>query len=85
MQVGNAVDILEGIAKFHTIEGLWSHQETWNGWTYERDKLIKRWCKSLQNPWHEPNQNGVVRGLDDRNGWASRWYHQLNLTLVNKP
>lgn len=85
IKVGNAVDVLEGIRKFHTIESLWSHQETWNGWTYERDKAVKRWCKSQNVPWHEPVQNGVVRRLDDRNGWAARWYHQMTLTLIDKP
>ena len=36
-------------------------------------------------PWHEPVQNGVVRRLDDRDGWAARWYHQMKKPLINKP
>lgn len=83
--VGNAVNILEGIGKYHTIEGLWSHQETWNGWTYKRDKAVKRWCKSLNVPWHEPPQNDVVRGLYDCNAWAARWYHQMTIPLIDRP
>ena len=41
IKVGNAVDVLEELHKCHSIEGLWSHQETWNGWTYERDRAVK--------------------------------------------
>lgn len=85
IKVGNAVNVLEGIRKCHTIESLWSHQETWNGWTYERDKAVRSWCKSLNVPWREPPQNGVVRGLDDRNGWAASWYHQMTIPLIDKP
>ena len=85
IKVGNAVDVLEELHECHSIESLWSHQETWNGWTYARDKAVKRWCKSLNVPWNEPPQNGVVRGLDDRNGWAARWHHQMTIPLIDKP
>lgn len=63
IKVGNAVDVLEELHECHSIESLWSHQETWNGWTYARDKAVKRWCKSHNILWHEPVQNGVVRRL----------------------
>lgn len=85
IKVGNAVDVLEDIRKCHPIESLWSHQETWNGWTYERDKAVKHWCKSRNIPWHEPVQNGVVRRLYNRDGWAARWYHQMKQPLIDKP
>lgn len=85
IKVGNAADVLEALHESHSIDGLWSHQETWNGWTYARDKAVKRWCKSHHILWHEPSQNGVVRRLGDRDGWASRWYHQMKKPLVDKP
>ena len=84
IKVGNAVDVLEELHECHSIESLWSHQETWNGWTYARDKAVRRWCKSHNILWHEPVQNGVVRRLDDRDGWAARWYHQMKQPLINK-
>ena len=85
IKVGNAIDVLEELNECHSIDGLWSHQETWNGWTYARDKAVKRWCKSHNIPWHEPVQNGVVRRLDNRDGWAARWYHQMKKPLIDKP
>lgn len=85
IKVGNAVDVLEELHECHSIESLWYHQETWNGWTYARDKAVKRWCKSHNILWHEPVQNGVVRRLDDRDGWAARWYHQMTMPLIDRP
>lgn len=85
IKVGNAVDVLEEIRKLHPIESLWSHQETWNGWTYERDKGVKRWCLSRNIPWHEPVQNGVVICLNDRDGWAAHWYYQMKKSIFSKP
>ena len=85
IKIGNAVDVLEDLRTRYPIEGLWSHKETWNGWTYERDKAVKLWCKSHNIPWHEPVQNGVIRCLDDRDGWAERWNHQMKQPLIDKP
>ena len=52
---------------------LWSHEETGGAWTFERDKAVKRWAREAGIPWTEHVQNGVVRRLKDRNGWARRW------------
>ena len=45
IKVGDSVDILRAIHQRHTIQGLWSPQETWNGWTYDRDKRVRQWTK----------------------------------------
>jgi deoxyribodipyrimidine photo-lyase len=85
IKVGNPVDVLDDIHQRHPMQALWSHQETWNGWTYDCDKAVKRWCASHNVPWHEPVQNGVIRCLKDRDGWAARWYHQMKKPIVRKP
>jgi len=82
IKVGHAVDVLDDLKKRHAIQALWSHQETWNGWTYERDKAVKRWCQQHNIPWHEPAQNGVIRRLANRDGWAARWYLQMSKPTV---
>lgn len=73
IKMGNTPDVL---AKLHSeigISALWSHEETGNAWTYERDKQVAAWCRENGIPWTEEKQNGVVRGLTNRDGWASRW------------
>ena len=85
IKVGNAVDVLEDIYQRQMITSLWLHQETWNGWTYECDKAVKRWCKLRNITWHEKVQNGVVRRLVNRDGWAARWYNQMKQPLIDKP
>jgi deoxyribodipyrimidine photo-lyase len=85
IKIGNAADILNNMHQRHQIKALWSHQETWNSWTYERDKTVQRWCESLNIPWYEPVQSGVIRRLNDRNGWATRWYNQMKQQLIDTP
>ncbi|MBE0471635.1 MAG: deoxyribodipyrimidine photo-lyase [Methyloprofundus sp.] len=85
IKVGNAVDVLDAIRARHAIQALWSHQETWNGWSYERDKAVKCWCKSHTITWHEPFQNGVIRRLSDRNDWSARWYREMKKPMLRAP
>jgi len=70
---GEAVDVLEAIRVRSSIAGMWSHEETGNGWTFDRDKAVGRWARSHGIEWTELPQNGVVRRLPTRNGWAARW------------
>ncbi|MFN3235328.1 MAG: FAD-binding domain-containing protein [Gammaproteobacteria bacterium] len=85
IKTGDAISILNEINKKHRIDALWSHQETWNGWTYARDKKIKSWTKKLNIPWYEFRQSGVIRCLKNRDGWANQWNKEMNKALVLAP
>ena len=85
IKVGDVINVLEKIQHDHKIDTLWSHQETWNGWTYKRDKAVKKWCEENNITWCEPTQNGVVRSLSDRNGWSTNWYNLMNRNTFNPP
>ncbi|MGC6472297.1 MAG: FAD-binding domain-containing protein [Parvibaculales bacterium] len=77
VKTGPAVKILSGIHNKHSINALWSHQETWNGWTYKRDLEVKKWCQAQSIDWREPQQFGVVRRLSSRNLWAREWHKTM--------
>jgi deoxyribodipyrimidine photo-lyase len=61
IRVGEAVPVLENLRATLPITALWSHQETWNAWTYARDRRVAAWARSSGIPWHEPPQHGVIR------------------------
>jgi deoxyribodipyrimidine photo-lyase len=73
LRVGEAVPVLQALQKSHGIAALWSHQETGNAWTFERDRAVAAWCRAEGIPWHQPRQHGVIRGLKSRDGWARAW------------
>lgn len=85
IKVGEAVDVLQKIHENTPIQALWSHQETWNGWTFERDKRVKAWAKESSIPWHEPLQYGVIRRLKDRDSWANFWYQFIKSPVHKAP
>ena len=73
VEVGEAVEVLGRIHERHGVAGLWSHEETGNGWTYARDLAVGAWAKAAGVPWREERQFGVIRRLKSRNGWAQAW------------
>ncbi len=84
-RLGEAVDVLARLHEAHGIDGLWSHEETGNALTYERDKAVKRWCRANNIPWTEIPQFGVFRPLAGRDGWAKRWDAFMSERMVSVP
>jgi len=73
VRVGQVTAVLERIQRHWPIAGLWSHQETGNGWTYNRDRQVAAWTRQHGIAWTELASFGVVRRLASRDGWARRW------------
>ena len=73
VRVGEVTSILAEFKKFNLIDGLWSHQETGNDWTYRRDIRVATWCRQHGVRQYEVQNHGVFRRLKSRNGWAGRW------------
>jgi deoxyribodipyrimidine photo-lyase len=67
-----ALDALEALQQYFNIHTLYSHQETGNKWTFDRDKAVKKWCLEKDVHWQEFNQDGVMRGKRNREGWAAQ-------------
>ena len=85
IKTGDVVEILHKLKQEYDFKNLFSHQETWSGHTYERDKKVKIWCKANNIKWHEPKQNGVIRCLKNRDGWADKWYESMKKPILPKP
>ncbi|MCH8153111.1 MAG: hypothetical protein IH830_12165, partial [Planctomycetes bacterium] len=73
VRVGDAVSVLRDMVQHYGATALWSHEETGNAWTYQRDLRVGAWCRDNALPWTELRQNGVHRRLRSRNGWATTW------------
>lgn len=64
---------------------LWSHTETGNGLSYARDLRVRDWADTQGIAWHELPQNGVIRRLKRRDGWARRWHQRMSEPLHTPP
>jgi len=85
LRTGDVVDVLEQLRRETGFEALWSHEETGNEWTFERDRRVAAWVRDRGIKWYEQPQNGVVRGLRNRDGWAGRWERRMSEALTVPP
>ena len=72
VRVGDAVEVLDRLARANKITTMISHEETGNLWTFARDKRVAAWARAAGIDWRERPQSGVIRRLKGRNGWAGR-------------
>jgi deoxyribodipyrimidine photo-lyase len=70
---GEAMEVLEQLRAEFGFCAIWSHIETGVDVTFRRDRAVARWAKSVGVEWREFAQQGVVRGLRDRDGWQRKW------------
>lgn len=84
-RTGNAVNVLDRLSREIDITGLWSHEETGADWTYRRDLAVLEWCRRHGVTWREFRQDGVVRRLKNRNGWAERWQRTMHRPMLDVP
>ncbi len=61
-----ATDVFEHLFNKHGFDAIYSHEETGNAITFNRDKCVMQWCERTSVKWAEETQNGVVRGCVDR-------------------
>ncbi|CAM4195060.1 uracil-DNA glycosylase [Deinococcus marmoris] len=82
---GEAVEVLEKLSRELPIGGVWAHQETGNGVSFARDRRVRAWARARGLPLTELAQNGVVRGMRNRDGWADAWEERLGTPPLPAP
>ncbi len=85
IRVGEATEVLEKLQRATGFETIWSHQETGNRITYDRDRRVAAWARSRAVAWKELPNHGVFRRLDSRDGWARRWEALMTQPVVSPP
>tara|TARA_R110002126_G_scaffold16527_31_gene66110 strand:- start:3540 stop:5051 length:1512 start_codon:yes stop_codon:yes gene_type:complete len=66
---GAATAVLRQLCQQYSVTKVFSHEETGNLWSYQRDLAVSRLFKSLQIPWQQYRQFAVFRKLADRDNW----------------
>lgn len=85
VEIGAAVDVLERLWRQAPFTALYSHQETGNWLSFQRDLAVQRWCRAHDLEWHEYPQFGVVRRLRDRDLWQAEWEKLMAATCLQAP
>ena len=54
------------------------HEETGNAISFERDRHVRNWTREQGVELNEYPQNGVIRGMRNRDGWSRKWNERMN-------
>jgi deoxyribodipyrimidine photo-lyase len=73
----NALVAFETIAVHYQIQHIFSHEETGNKPSFDRDKAIKIFCRLKQITWIETPTNGIIRGLQTRKDFSKHWHEVM--------
>lgn len=69
--------VFRALANIYTIKTVFSHQETGNKLTYDRDIAIARYFAENNILWKEYQTNGIIRRLKYRHKWDERWKKKM--------
>lgn len=85
VRVGEAVEVLRAIAEAHPVAAIHTHQESTGERDFARDRAVRAWARAAGIAVHEPRQNGAIRALPSRDGWAARWERFTRAAIVPPP
>ena len=83
LEYGSVIDVFKKLKNtLPNLISVYSHEETGNWVSYQRDIKFKKWCKNQDINWYEFQQHGVQRPIFDRDGWSYEWNKFMNLPTL---
>ena len=77
-----ALKVFEYLNETFEIINVYSYQETGILKSWNRDKLVHNFFKKHNISWKEFQNNGVIRGIQNRNEWDKQWYAKMNTKII---
>jgi deoxyribodipyrimidine photo-lyase len=82
---GTVPYVFDALRREQRIDALWSHEETGNFASFQRDRAVAAWCRANGVVWHERPNGAVVRRLRDRDEWSARWMDTMRRSPLPAP
>ena len=79
---GESLKIIKFLQTKFQIQSIFSYHESGIKISWDRDKAISKHLNSNEIIWKEFQQNGVIRGLENRRNWAKRWNEFMSQPII---
>lgn len=79
---GRSHEVYEYLIQTHSIQNVFSYQETGVQISWDRDKEVAELLKKHNISWKEFPTNGVLRGIRNRKGWDKHWYSTMSQNAI---
>ena len=84
-KIGDVTEVFENLSQHYDIHCIYAHEETGNGWTFQRDQAVINYCNKQNIQLNEYPCNGIVRRLKDRDHWSKIRNARMYEDLIPKP
>lgn len=81
----NISDVMKYILDVYDVDCVFSHEETGNAITYDRDIMMGKYLRSKNIVWTEYPTNWVVRRLSSRDDWTRLWQSRMMIPILPPP
>jgi deoxyribodipyrimidine photo-lyase len=82
IQQGEVCDVFRRLHQRFGFSRISAHEETGNALSYRRDRRLANWAQAAGVALKETPQNGVVRHLEDRDGWSKVWESRMSQAIT---
>ncbi|MBD3747941.1 MAG: deoxyribodipyrimidine photo-lyase [Sphingobacteriales bacterium] len=69
--------VFKALQNHYQIDTIFSHEETGNKITFDRDIWVQKFCDVEGIIWKQYQQFGVIRGLKSRKNWEQKWEEKM--------
>ena len=82
---GHVLNSLNELNAEHNLHTIYGNEESGLQWSWERDKLVAKWCQENDVNFEEFPSNGVVRRLRSRDDWKTLRDRRIDAPIIEAP
>ncbi|MFM7765678.1 MAG: deoxyribodipyrimidine photo-lyase, partial [Sphingomonadales bacterium] len=78
----DAVSVFAYLAEKYHVKQVFSYRESGVQQTWDRDKVVAQLFKQHNIIWQEFQRDGILRGIQNRNGWDKQWFGHMHAPQI---
>ena len=79
---GESKNIFKELLNRFDIKNIYSYRETGIKLSWERDIIVKNFCKKNSISWTEFQRDGILRGIKNRKNWNKNWHIEMHKKII---
>ena len=79
---GESKNIFIELLNRFDIKNIYSYRESGIKLSWERDIIVKNFCKKNSISWTEFQRDGILRGIKNRKNWNKNWHIEMHKKII---
>jgi len=79
---GKSENVFKELQSKFDIQNIYSYRESGIKLSWERDIIVKNFCKKNSISWTEFQRDGILRGIKNRKNWNKNWHIEMHKKII---